>query len=73
MKVTMKGMLWVFLLTQSLLAAERAPFSAPAAAPQFREVESTSFYLPMHDGVRIAVDLLLPRGLPPQSARRLLP
>jgi uncharacterized protein len=63
----MKRMLWILLLAPSLLAAERAPFSAPAVAPEFREVESTSLYLPMHDGTRIAVDLLLPKELPPQS------
>jgi len=31
-------------------------------SPKFDDVETTSFYLPMRDGVRIAVDLHLPAG-----------
>lgn len=63
----MKRALWALLIAQSLLAAERAPFSAPVPAPQFREIESTSLYLAMHDGVRIAINVVLPKGLPPQT------
>ena len=33
-------------------------------APQFKAVEQRSFYLPMRDGVKIAVQLVLPQDLP---------
>ncbi|MBI5115020.1 CocE/NonD family hydrolase [Candidatus Poribacteria bacterium] len=32
--------------------------------PKYRDVQTTSFYLTMRDGVKIAVDLHLPKGLP---------
>jgi predicted acyl esterase len=32
--------------------------------PQFKEVVQRSFYLPMRDGVKIAVQLVLPKDLP---------
>ena len=42
------------LLAQSLIAAEP-------------KVHQSSLYIPMKDGVRMAIDVLIPDGLPPQS------
>jgi len=35
--------------------------------PEYAGVESSSFYLTMRDGVKIAVDLYLPKGLDPEA------
>jgi uncharacterized protein len=37
------------------------------SAPRYRGVSSQSLYLPMRDGVRLAVDVDLPRNLPPET------
>jgi hypothetical protein len=66
----MKHILLVLILAVSVLAAPKNPFSAPSQKPEFQEVQASSLYLPMSDGVRIAIDVLLPRGLP---ARRQVP
>jgi putative CocE/NonD family hydrolase len=49
-------------------AAEGMRVSRPGhyqgySSPAYRDVEYSSFYLPMRDGVRIATDLYLPAGL----------
>lgn len=33
--------------------------------PKYKEAERRSLYLPMRDGVKIAIDVVLPKGLPP--------
>ena len=45
--------------------ARAVPCADPGAAVS--RDRATSLYLPMHDGVRIAVDVLLPKGLPPRA------
>ena len=37
------------------------------AEPAYREASVTSAYVAMRDGVRIAVDVMLPKGLPPAA------
>ena len=37
------------------------------AEPAYREASVTSAYVTMRDGVRLAVDVMLPRGLPPAA------
>lgn len=53
------------LLIPALMAADPTPFTAPARPPEFQDVHSSSLYLSMSDGVRIAVDVVLPKELPP--------
>ncbi len=61
----MKRVLWIFFLTASAVAASpQAPFTAPDQKPEFQEVEASSLYVPVRDGVRIAIDVLLPKELP---------
>ena len=60
----MRKLLCILLLLPALLAAQENPFPAPAASPEFHGVEATSLYLPMRDGVRLALDVLLPQGRP---------
>lgn len=55
----------VLILALALLGAGGSPFSGPPPAGEFASVQATSLYVPMHDGVRIAVDVLLPKGLAP--------
>lgn len=37
------------------------------AAPRYRGATTQSTYVPMRDGVRLAVDVVLPRNLPPET------
>jgi uncharacterized protein len=50
-------------------ASADSPFNAPSQRPEFAGVQASSLYLPARDGVRIALDLLLPGDLP--SGRRI--
>ncbi|MDQ3818076.1 MAG: CocE/NonD family hydrolase, partial [Acidobacteriota bacterium] len=49
-------------------AQTMSPFPEYKVEPQYKEVTVQSLYLPMRDGVRIAVDVVLPKELP-QGAR----
>jgi putative CocE/NonD family hydrolase len=60
----MKRLLWIFILLAPCPAAAQNPFSAPGQKPEFQEVQAFSLYVPMRDGVRIAIDVLLPKELP---------
>lgn len=60
----MKIPLALAIFSTTLTAADSSPFHAPDVAPEFREVQSTSLYLPMKDGTRLALDVLLPKDLP---------
>jgi putative CocE/NonD family hydrolase len=51
-------------LALPLAAADINPFTAPAVAPDFKDVQATSQYIAMPDGVRIAIDVILPKDLP---------
>ncbi|HEV2763342.1 MAG TPA: CocE/NonD family hydrolase, partial [Pyrinomonadaceae bacterium] len=44
-----------------------APRYKGYAEPAYREISVNSHYVTMRDGVRIAVDVLLPKGLPPAA------
>lgn len=54
----------VVLLAACRVEAQTSPFSAPDRKAEFQEVQVSSLYVPMRDGVRIALDVLLPKGLP---------
>src|SRR5438128_11344499 len=43
--------------------AQSAPPYKNYSAPQYKGATLRSFYLPMSDGVRIAIDIALPEGL----------
>ncbi|HYL82615.1 MAG TPA: CocE/NonD family hydrolase [Candidatus Angelobacter sp.] len=61
----MKRLLWIVaLLAASRAEAQAPPFTAPDRKPEFQELQASSRYVPMRDGVRIAIDVLLPKGLP---------
>ena len=51
-------------LAGALAGAASNPFTAPAAPPQYAEVDVSSLFIPMGDGVRLAADVIVPRGLP---------
>jgi putative CocE/NonD family hydrolase len=59
----MKHLLWSFLLVCSAVTAAQTPFTAPERKPEFQEVRAFSLYMPLRDGVRIAIDVLLPKEL----------
>src|ERR1035438_8438080 len=59
----MQRTLWIAILVASAVSAGQSPFTAPNHEPEFQEVQASSLYVPMRDGVRIAIDVLLPRGL----------
>jgi putative CocE/NonD family hydrolase len=60
----MNSLLYLLALTGPAVAADPDPFRARDVAPEFAGVRASSRYVPMKDGVRIAVDVLLPRDLP---------
>jgi hypothetical protein len=59
----MQRILWIFILVASAVSAGQSPFTAPNQEPEFQEAQTSSLYVPMRDGVRIAIDVLLPREL----------
>lgn len=59
----MKKALLVFVLASSAFAQQK-PFTAPKVAAKFAGIHSSSAYVSMKDGTRIAVDILLPAKLP---------
>ncbi|PYP90466.1 MAG: hypothetical protein DMG65_11605 [Candidatus Angelobacter sp. Gp1-AA117] len=65
----MKKLLYLLLFVSPALAVQQSPFDAPAAKPEFQDVQDSSLYLPMKDGTRIALDVILPKGL--ESGRKL--
>ncbi len=59
-----------FTALSGLAAAEPAPDkawwdSAALRAPDYADAVRTSFYVPMRDGVKLAVDVWLPKDMPP--------
>ncbi|HKV42325.1 MAG TPA: CocE/NonD family hydrolase [Blastocatellia bacterium] len=60
----MKTAVLLLLLAGAIPGAETNPFDAPDPVPGFTEIQVRSLYLPMKDGVRIALDVLTPQGLP---------
>jgi putative CocE/NonD family hydrolase len=50
--------------SQSQGNAQASPPYKNYSPPQYKTASVTSFYIPMRDGVRVAVDLVLPEGLP---------
>ena len=51
---------------QARQSSDEAPFGAYVGpAPRYRGYTSHSCYVPMRDGVRLAVEVVLPKGLPP--------
>jgi uncharacterized protein len=67
----MKRLLGILVfLAACCVEAQTPPFSAPERQPEFQEVQVSSLYVPLRDGVRIAVDVLLPKRL---AAERKLP
>ena len=48
----------------ALAGAEWNPFTAPAVPPRYAEVQVSSVFIPMADGVRLAADVVVPRDLP---------
>ena len=47
----------------SAAAAPQTPFTALDVKSEFQEIQRSSLYVPMRDGLRIAVDVLLPKAL----------
>jgi predicted acyl esterase len=60
----MKAFLSFILFASSYLASAQNPFNAPAVPAEFKEVQDRSLYVPMKDGTKIALDVLLPKDLP---------
>jgi putative CocE/NonD family hydrolase len=66
-----KAPILMLLIAASALASAIAasgdtkPFHATNQKAEFNDVEDSSLYIPMKDGVRIAIDVLRPRDLPP--------
>src|SRR6185437_6400347 len=54
---------FLFFQTTSRAGAQN-PFTAPDQKLAFQQIQARSVYVPMRDGVRIAVDVLLPMHLP---------
>jgi len=54
----------VVFLAACRVEAQTPPFTAPDRKPEFQEVQASSLYVPTRDGVRIAIDVVLPKGLP---------
>ena len=48
-------------------AQETSPFPRYEVSPQYKEVTSQSLYVTMRDGVKIAIDVVLPKDLPPDT------
>ena len=46
-------------------AGDTNPFHATDQKAEFNLLQDSSLYIPMNDGVRIAIDVLLPKDLPP--------
>ena len=66
----MKRLLGFFLILAGCrVEAQTPPFSASEGHPEFQELQAASLYVPMRDGVRIAIDDLLPKGLPARRNR----
>jgi putative CocE/NonD family hydrolase len=63
----MKRLIWTLLLAVSANAALQDPFTAPVRKPEFQDIQASSLYVPMRDNVRIAIDVLLPKGLRPDQ------
>lgn len=59
----MKCLLLMFIFMVSAVAVSQIPFTAPDVKTEFLEIRASSLYVPMRDGVRIAIDVLLPKGL----------
>ena len=59
----MKCLLWILIFLVPCSATAQSPFTAPDRNPEFQDLEPSSLYVPMRDGVRIAMDVLLPKGL----------
>lgn len=59
----MKRLLCVLLFLTASRTQAQNPFTAPDQKPEFQEIRASSLYVPMRDGVRIAVDVLLPKDL----------
>jgi uncharacterized protein len=60
----MKRIFWTLVFLAACRGEAQTPFTAPDQKPEFQEVQAASLYVPMRDGVRIAVDVVLPKGLP---------
>lgn len=61
----MKKLLFLLLFVSQVLAVQLGPFDAPDIKPEFQDVQDSSLYLPMNDGTRIALDVILPKDLAP--------
>jgi uncharacterized protein len=59
----MKSVLLAIVFVIPSVGVCQSPFLAPNKQPTFREVQQSSLYVPMRDGVRIAIDVLLPKEL----------
>ena len=63
----MKRLIWTLLFAVSALPAPQGPFTAPVQKPEFDDIQASSLYVPVRDSVRIAIDVLLPKGLRPDQ------
>lgn len=62
----MKLLLSVVLLAGACFATNNDPFNAPDVPVEFKDVQDSSLYLAMKDGTKIALDVVLPKGLSPE-------
>jgi uncharacterized protein len=60
----MTRLLALAVLVVRVAATEGNPFNAPAAPAIYKDVTASSRYIAISDGVRLAVDVILPRDLP---------
>ncbi|HYH84783.1 MAG TPA: CocE/NonD family hydrolase, partial [Pyrinomonadaceae bacterium] len=68
LSLTFAAQLFSVAVAQTAPAASQSQTAAPSyknySQPQYKSATVTSFYVQMRDGVRLAVDLALPDGLP---------
>jgi hypothetical protein len=62
----MKLLLSLLLFAGSSFAMNKDPFNAPQVPTEFKDVQDSSLYVAMKDGTKIALDVVLPKGLPPR-------
>jgi uncharacterized protein len=59
----MKSVLLAIVFVIPSVGVCQSPFLAPNKKPTFRDVQQSSLYVPMRDGVQTAIDVVLPKEL----------
>lgn len=62
----MKLLLSLVFVAGSCLAMNKDAFNASEVPAEFKDVQDSSLYVAMKDGTKIALDVILPKALPPR-------